>query len=294
MFCCSRDSFESDGVRSNDLYPLADCATVTSEGTSELTADGSISDEDSHNSTTKRRKVSTTNNRGAKKSSINHSLVKLPRVLKSDIRRNYANIFSNVMNSADEDLTRAFFKRFTRPTFSLSFAVKDAAHNILEEKIFHGRGNVFRYFMSKYAALPDLFTRISEAKLRTSTAWDGKSELIAAMTVTGTQLYTIPEQNQLCEAKQPTNHPQVEELTVTLPTPKDKGINRVSEVEKHQKMLLGKKRKSIRSVSTSQHVVDEIADFDDEFKKLRISPMLLPNPVHLECRSTIRFTLDEN
>lgn len=294
----SHGSFDSETIDSNHIYPQEDCATVISEGLSDITTSGNISDADkSYHSTIKRRKVVKSTNQNIQNYTGNSSLVKLPRVLKNDIRRNYANIFSNVMNSADEDLTRAFFKKFTLPNFSFYFIVKDGTRNISGQKVFHGRGNAFRHFMVKYAALPDLYTRVAEAKLRTSTAWNGKSELIAAMTATGTQIYSIPEEHDLSTVEEVQNiakTSQVEELAVILPTPKDKGTNRISEVEKHQRMLLGKKRKAIRSISTSQNIVDEIADFEDEFKALRISPKLLPNPKYITCQSTIRFALDEN
>jgi hypothetical protein len=79
-----------------------------------------------------------------------------PRLLKSDIRRNYAQMFTNVINAYDAQLLRSFMSEFCLPAVQLiDFAPENIAYGL--PPLVHQMGirNIMRYWASNSVVIPD-------------------------------------------------------------------------------------------------------------------------------------------
>jgi hypothetical protein len=92
-----------------------------------------------------------------------------PKILKKDIRRLYADMFSNVTNSADMQLTECFFKEFTRKNldFTQSCVASKIPGMCEEPELIQLNGlNVFlQFWYNQQQMAPDICWRTSNTKI---------------------------------------------------------------------------------------------------------------------------------
>ena len=89
-----------------------------------------------------------------------------PRLLKSDIRRNYAQMFTNVMNAYDGTLLRHFMMDYCVPTVQLlDFAPENIPYGLppLVHQI--GMKNILKYWASNSVIIPDFVCQTQSVKL---------------------------------------------------------------------------------------------------------------------------------
>ncbi len=91
---------------------------------------------------------------------------KFPRLLKSDIRRNYAQMFTNVINAYDGALMRRFVTEFCIPNVQLiDFAPENIPYGLppLAHQI--GMKNILKYWASNSMVIPDFVCQTQSVQL---------------------------------------------------------------------------------------------------------------------------------
>lgn len=108
-----------------------------------------------------------------------------PRILKYDIRRKYAQMYTNVINSYDYELIVSFFRTFALA--DLVFEIQNQYKNIQLE----GTDQVVKYFMLHLQVTPDRVTNIFDVRLKQSLHKVGKTEVAFNFRSSNTFLYEI-------------------------------------------------------------------------------------------------------
>lgn len=91
-----------------------------------------------------------------------------PRILKRDIRREYINMYANVMNSADCTLMARYVNRFFHPNVIFSktefkYFSKDNKSIIYEAR---GKQIIYNYFVLRVTNSPDFIIKMHDTQLR--------------------------------------------------------------------------------------------------------------------------------
>jgi len=91
---------------------------------------------------------------------------KLPRILKRDIRRDYPNMYVNVLNSQDPELMNSFFEQFAIPTLSFSRYLPHAhRHNVPVSRSMNGIQTIAEGIHEEIKDFPDFVLQIQSVKI---------------------------------------------------------------------------------------------------------------------------------
>eukprot|EP01032_Pedospumella_encystans_P019968 gene19968-22698_t len=115
-----------------------------------------------------------------------------PRVFKNDIRRFFANMFMNTVNSADFHRTEDFFRTFmasqcsfvSQQQLSQEFRVPNALHTVGARQFAH-------YLLGCFVMYPDMCLSMTDAQVITSNAWAG-TKIIMNVEYHLTKTHDIP------------------------------------------------------------------------------------------------------
>jgi len=115
-----------------------------------------------------------------------------PRVFKNDIRRFFANMFMNTVNSADFHRTEDFFRTFmtkqcsfvSQQQLSQEFRVPNALYTIGSRQFAH-------YLLGCFVMYPDMVLRMTDAQVITSNTWAG-TKIIMNVEYHLTKTHDIP------------------------------------------------------------------------------------------------------
>lgn len=125
----------------------------------------------------------------------------LPRILKSDIRRSYATMYINVMNSGDFPLVFGFFDTFCTPTFtnviSRSFKINGEIKTFTVQR--NGLLECIIYWYYNMYSVPDATMYLTDAVI-VSDDCCSNSKVVANYTFHATKIYDTPVE-LLCNFK---------------------------------------------------------------------------------------------
>lgn len=112
----------------------------------------------------------------------------IPRILKGDIRRRYAQMYANVMNSYNYDLVMSYFQRFYVPSASMTKnPVRDNPNPVTE---IHGIELLTYYYLILQQSAPDKITKVCDIQLKQRSDSDD-IEIICHFSASYTQLYEL-------------------------------------------------------------------------------------------------------
>lgn len=89
----------------------------------------------------------------------------LPRILKRDIRREYARMLTNVYNSADEELVDKFFNHFCVPSFQSVLYTKNSSKSRPAIKFTHGIKPSIIRTVEGISNIPDIIFQIQQTQI---------------------------------------------------------------------------------------------------------------------------------
>lgn len=115
------------------------------------------------------------------------------RILKRDVRRTYAQMYLNVMNSGDISLILAYFQRFYDQNCTMIRMVQVTENGDIRQKdIVHtcGRDLIALHFASIVESIPDLVCQWRDASIRQHFGSSG-SEVILEASFKGTRFYNL-------------------------------------------------------------------------------------------------------
>lgn len=135
-----------------------------------------------------------TGERGANQSSRKRARtqVLIPRVLKNDIRRHYAPMFMNTINSADIRIMQDFFNTFmTRPCRLVGDQAMSPQFGFPDRIIAEGPRLTAHYLLGVFLMFPDLVVNLVDSKIITSNTWTG-TKIVLEVDVRGTKVSALP------------------------------------------------------------------------------------------------------
>lgn len=118
------------------------------------------------------------------------SVAHLPaiRILKSDIRRRYAEMVMKVMNNYDVSLMDQFLKDFCAPEFRFTEIIPKLASDKQPPNYIDGLENIIKSWAYCFEIMPDCVFHLSEAKFVRTLGSEG-SRVVCKARLTGTKLY---------------------------------------------------------------------------------------------------------
>ena len=117
--------------------------------------------------------------------------LRLPRILKTDIRRSYANMFVNVMNSGNFHLVFGFFDTFFIPSFTSKISRSFGKGNsIMHSVVTTGLFETVLYWYYNLQSVPDSALSLNESSIMSDRS--DYSQVEAHITFTATKIYDIP------------------------------------------------------------------------------------------------------
>lgn len=138
----------------------------------------------------RRRRRKSTDPKPLTKPSKRYIPIIIPRILKDDIRRKYAQMYANVMNSYDYELLLAFFRKFFTPCCSMTKIPSiDNPRPIID---IHSLDLIIYYNLILLQSAPDKITTVSNIQLKQRSDYEeDETELICSTHITYTQVYNI-------------------------------------------------------------------------------------------------------
>lgn len=135
---------------------------------------------------TKKKKKST------KRPTNNPKFIPAIRILRRDIRRKYAEMMTNVLNSYDLKLHRRFLEEFGHPDLIriLRSYPSDFFEKLNHKTRLEGIDSLIEGISRQYLAIPDIIFQMSDVKVCQRLNTSG-SKIIATTMVRGTMLYSI-------------------------------------------------------------------------------------------------------
>jgi len=115
------------------------------------------------------------------------------RILKRDVRRTYAQMYLNVMNSGDISLTVAYFQRFYDQNCTMSRLMQVNENGQIRKTDMsqtYGRDLIALHFASLVESIPDLVCQWRDASIRQHLNSSG-SEVILEASFKGTRFYNL-------------------------------------------------------------------------------------------------------
>lgn len=181
----------------DDLIGVSDqstCEDFTSEGSASLSEGSELpSAGEELSKKTQRVKLRP---RGRTANPRSNRAISLPRILNSDIRRKFAVMFSNVLNSANGSLLDSFINRYRSPSFSLRKQVLNSLFAELHPGLLppaielEGSDVVGFYLKCIVNCSPDFAFYVENTHIKQRSD-SRKTELVTDFTIVGTQLFKV-------------------------------------------------------------------------------------------------------
>lgn len=135
----------------------------------------------------KKKKKKKSKKRGSTNPAFNPQI----RIFRRDIRRKYATMFNNVVNSHDSSLLSQFLKEFAVPHFeALEEIPENLEIKLYRMKVIQGQDQFVRMLGLNYLMMPDSFFRLTDVKVCQTLNISG-SRIILHSEMTGTMLYEV-------------------------------------------------------------------------------------------------------
>lgn len=191
-----------------------------------------------------------------------------PRILKTDFRRSYANMYTNVMNSGDFSLVFGFFDTFCIPSVSnticRSFKINNEVKTFSVQRI--GLLDCIIYWYYNLYAVPDATMFLTDSVIITDSSSD-ESRVSANYTFRATKIYDTPVE-LICN---PFN--DNEKLRDAIATKTSESRKRL-EVNKNQRRAAAL-QESIERKEWMRFIIDSVSSTFKSFK-LKADP----HPIH--------------
>lgn len=124
-------------------------------------------------------------------STSKNARVSVPRILRRDIRRTYANMFVNSINSGQPDMIARFITRFCTPYASSCFSHPDGDElKVMPNFEVSGSSGIYAMFCAQLLQHPDLVIHMRTSKVVTSPESPG-GVVVATCNGFGTKMYDI-------------------------------------------------------------------------------------------------------
>jgi hypothetical protein len=256
------DSIEFDGLLDNFF-------SNSSEGsTSNDDFDDSSSQASSSKSVVefKNSKKSTT----IKKEKPYNYVPKLARVLRSDVRRTYPEMFVNVFNSLDLPLLFGMFETYFRSDFQQKVHLPCRIPQIANTTI-NGAISVAHYWYTKILLAPDTTMTLKDVIVVHSED-KTQNRIVARISMKGTRLYTVPES-----------------FYKMLPELCEENGKRTKELEL---LKIGSKRHGGKSETDSRKTI--IRDIQQKAEELTNTLILNDTPFKIDSEGSLTMYTDEN
>ncbi len=130
--------------------------------------------------------------RSTKRTTNNPKFIPAIRIFRRDIRRKYAEMLTNVLNSYDLDLHRRFLQEFGNPDLIQVFRSypPDLLEKLSRKPHNVGIDSLIEGISRQYLAIPDIVFQLSDVKVCQRLNTPG-SKIVASSMVRGTMLYSI-------------------------------------------------------------------------------------------------------
>lgn len=176
--------------RSAPMFPLDD--NVDFDLISEISAEDDRQDgvEGVHDNLLPESGIGTVNKKATKRQKIQLTNT-LPKVMKHDIRRYFARMFMNTVNSADFVRTQNFFSTFmTGPCRFVSEHEVRPEFAIPSLMVAIGPRIMSHYLLGCFVMYPDMVMSMIDSRIVTSSSWSG-TKIVMHMKVQATKMYDI-------------------------------------------------------------------------------------------------------
>ncbi len=120
-------------------------------------------------------------------------LITLPRIMKRDIRRIYANMFTNVSNSMDIETAAEFYTHFTNNQFVYKMTIADSVTPHLQDLTeFIGLPVYLQYIYNRLQICPDVVHKMTNMRIDAHQENADESIITFQLDVEMTKLIDIP------------------------------------------------------------------------------------------------------
>jgi hypothetical protein len=120
------------------------------------------------------------------------TFAEVPRVMKTDIRRHFASMFLNTLNSADLIIMQDFFNTFmARPCKLIGNLQSDQRLNLPSQLIADGPRLTAHVALGIFLMFPDMAVRLVENNIITSPSWVG-SKIVISVELVATKVSLLP------------------------------------------------------------------------------------------------------
>lgn len=121
----------------------------------------------------------------------------LPRIWKSDIRRQYATMFANVYNTCDYDYMKKYIETFYRPdmTLVLTKGLPEINAPVLDKQECSGFDNCGAVWFERMNDAPDLAFNLQQTQMKLRT--DGTAVVSASFEITGTKILQLTPEDMI-------------------------------------------------------------------------------------------------
>jgi hypothetical protein len=116
-----------------------------------------------------------------------------PKAFKCDVRRSYAHMFANVVNSMDVYLWFGFFDTYFNPNFQQQSINFNPVTNEPYFESMSGVATLVKFWYSLSQIAPDVVFRLSSTDMHSSPYTD-RCKLVAKFTITATKIYDVSKQ----------------------------------------------------------------------------------------------------
>ena len=224
-----------------------------------------------------------------------HSLVRLPKIVQNDSRRNFSKMYMGMINGGDFQQVQDFSRSFIRPDAVFAARIQCNSEYQLPNFL-HGwgpRAHV-HYMIGIYVMYPDVVATFGETQLITSNQWPG-TKVIIPWRVKMTKTYHIPVECWIPAenmAEKLYAEPSVDKMMEALSlkdaaTSEGEASDGVTEVKV--------KRKRKRSLNVAVFPQNRSAPVPLQFvQNLQNSATVFPPLAQLESEGTYTIMLDES
>ncbi len=223
--------------------------------------------------------------------------VSVPKVLRKDIRRSYADMLANVTNSADIRNVEGFFSTFSRR--DLMF-VEDCENTPSGERLrntqLSGMAVFLQFWFNRMTLVPDGVVQINDVKVVTRSDTED-SRVICGFSFDGTRLYDLPYETVMPSDEQ-------KQWLLSQDVTGDARRKRKMDCKKVTKLSISKQTELLRSsgggesddreCSGGTYVVQTAVEYDTSVVDAVSSAALLPTPMDIAVRGVFIIWLDAN
>ena len=164
-----------------DTDPTTNITETSHSTQSKLSVKGKASKSRKRKAATPSSSDDTSSNTGSERAVVSYHL---PRIWKSDIRRQYATMFANVYNACDYNYMMKYIETFYRPDMTLALSKGN-----LERKECSGFDHCTTVWYERMHDAPDLAFELKQTQMKLRS--DGTSVVSASFVLTGTKILTL-------------------------------------------------------------------------------------------------------